>query len=92
MGACSVILMIMASGIPVRQGEGLAAIAHNGAFTMMFSIEQLDHDSQVIVLLILDKVLRESLAMQVMGTVAVTGVVSSKEALARFSTPAVVTI
>ena len=46
----------------------------------------------VIILLISDKIPLEVLAMLVMGSVAVTGVVSYKEALAGFSNPAVVTI
>ena len=46
----------------------------------------------VIVLLITDRIPLEVLAMLVMGGLAVTGVVSPKEALAGFSNPAVVTI
>ncbi|MEJ2155160.1 MAG: SLC13 family permease [Desulfobacteraceae bacterium] len=46
----------------------------------------------VILMLILDRIPLEVLAMLVMGALAVTGVVSAKEALAGFSNPAVVTI
>ena len=46
----------------------------------------------VILLLILDRIPLEVLAMLVMGGLAVTGVVTYKEALSGFSNPAVVTI